>query len=118
MDHTCKKALEINLFTDLSFCIFKKKKKKASEIAILVVNELCPGSWLESCSVALARDGENWQESGVQGVEKLISIFRASKNCSILEQLLLLRWKYITNQAHEHISWSVITYYNRSTWHV
>lgn len=48
-----------------------KKKKKASEIAILVVNKLCPGSWLESCSVALARDGENWQKSGVWGVEKL-----------------------------------------------
>lgn len=73
-----------------------KKEKKASEIAILVVNELCLGSWLESCSVALARDGENWQESGVWGVEeeKLISIFRASENRSILEQLLLRSWKY------------------------
>lgn len=47
----------INLFIDHS----RVGKKKGSEIAVLVVKEICPGSWLEIYSAALARDGENWR---------------------------------------------------------
>lgn len=97
-----------NLFTDTNFC-FKKKKIQRSEIAVLVVKEICPGSWLDSCSTALARAGENWQESGAWGVEEeeLISIFRAGENCSILEQLLLLSWKY-----HKPSPWTYFIVHN------
>lgn len=82
--------------------------EKKSEIAVLVVKEICPGSWQESCSVALAGDGANWQENGSGGVEEeFISIFRAGKNCSILEQLLLLSWKY-----HKPSPWTYFIVHN------
>lgn len=46
----------------MNFC-FKKK----SQIAMLVVKEICPGSWLDSYSVALARAGENWKTGREMG---------------------------------------------------
>lgn len=70
---------------------------------------MCPGGWLDSCSVALARAGENWQQSGVWGVEEeeFNSIFRAGENCSILEQFLLLSWKY-----HKPSLWTYFIVHN------
>lgn len=87
----------INLVTDQNFCL---KKKKRSEIAVLVVKDL-PRELADACSGALARVGENWGTGrevgsgrGGREEEELISIFRACENCSILEQLQLLSWKY------------------------
>lgn len=77
--------------------MLKKKQNTKNIKAVLVVKDL-PRELADTCFGALARVGENWQGSGVWGrwgeEEELISIFRACKNCSILEQLQLLTWKY------------------------
>lgn len=94
-------------------------REKRSEIAVLVVTEICSGSWLDSCSVAFTRDGANWQENGSGGWRRRSSsLFLGSAKTVQLQNSFYFSAGNITNQANKHSSLSIITYYTISTLYI